>query len=37
MLQWKESIITEDDIRDGAANSATVESYEELASRLEAI
>jgi MinD-like ATPase involved in chromosome partitioning or flagellar assembly len=37
MLQWKESILTEDDVRDGAASSATVESYEALASKLEAI
>jgi AAA domain len=37
MLQWKEGIITEEDIRDGAAGAAIVQSYEELASQLEAI
>jgi hypothetical protein len=37
MLQWKECIITDDDIRDGVAVSAIVDSYEELASRLETI
>lgn len=37
MLQWKEGIVTEEHIRDGVASSAVVKSYEELASRLEAI
>jgi MinD-like ATPase involved in chromosome partitioning or flagellar assembly len=37
MLQWKEGIIIEDDVRDGAASQAIVESYEDLATKLETI
>jgi hypothetical protein len=37
MLQWKESIITEEDVRAGVAGSAIVESYGQLATRLETL
>jgi MinD-like ATPase involved in chromosome partitioning or flagellar assembly len=37
MLQWKEGIITEEHLRDEVASESIVESYEELASKLEAI
>lgn len=37
MLQWKEGIITDEDIRDGTAQRAIVQSYEDLASQLETI
>jgi MinD-like ATPase involved in chromosome partitioning or flagellar assembly len=36
MLQWKESIVTEDDVREGVASTAAVAGYETLADWLEA-
>jgi len=37
MLQWREGIVTDDDLRDGVANEAIVASYDDLATRLEAL
>lgn len=35
MLQWKEGVVTDDDVHDGVADSSTVASYEQLAERME--
>lgn len=37
MLQWKEGIITSEDLRDGIASQAIIAGYDDLASRLEAL
>jgi MinD-like ATPase involved in chromosome partitioning or flagellar assembly len=36
MLQWRESIVTQEDVREGTADNSLVDSYEALADQLEA-
>lgn len=37
MLQWKEAIVTSNDLRSGAATQAIIDSYEDLAARMETL